>query len=271
MEELTKQQIVLLVLLVSFVTSIATGIVTVSLMNQAPVGITQTINRVVEKTIERVVTPSATSTDKEVIRETIVVDQGDEVVKAIQKNSNSLVRIYKSGESDGIVFVSIGTVISDDGVIATDNGNISESGKYFITTDDSKLHDLIVLRATSNESIALLKMKQEDKNLVTFTKVNFNTADLQLGQSVAFIGGDAKNTVATGIVSSLNTKEASTTKYISSIETTIPSKNFISGGLLLNLSGDLVGIKVGDGSTFIPSAIVQNIFNLYSESLKKNS
>ena len=48
MESLTKTQIVLLVLLVSFVTSLATGIVTVTLVNQAPQPVTHTINKVVE-------------------------------------------------------------------------------------------------------------------------------------------------------------------------------------------------------------------------------
>ncbi len=268
MEELTKQQIVLLVLLVSFVTSIATGIVTVSLMNQAPVGVTQTINRVVERTIEKVTAPSSTST--EIIKETIVVDQGDQVVKAIQKNANSLVRIYKPTEGGTIAFVAIGTVISDDGIIATDNNVIHENVKYFITTDDSKLHDLQILRSQDSESVALLKMKPEE-NSVTFAKVDFNTNDLQLGQSVAYIGGDTKNAVATGIVSSINTKEASSTKIISSIETTIPSKNFISGALLLNLSGELVGVKIGDSSNFVPSLIIKNIMDLYIESLKKTS
>src|ERR1035437_2208584 len=51
MEHLTKQQIVLLTLLVSFMTSIATGIVTVSLINQAPPNTTNTIERVIQKTV----------------------------------------------------------------------------------------------------------------------------------------------------------------------------------------------------------------------------
>ena len=53
MESLTKTQIVLLVLLVSFVTSLATGIVTVTLVNQAPQPVTHTINKVVEKLVPR--------------------------------------------------------------------------------------------------------------------------------------------------------------------------------------------------------------------------
>src|SRR4029077_18213268 len=51
-EKLTKSQIVLLTLLVSFVTSIATGIVTVSLMDQAPPAIAQSVSRIVEHTVE---------------------------------------------------------------------------------------------------------------------------------------------------------------------------------------------------------------------------
>ncbi len=173
MENLTKQQIILLTLLVSFVTSIATGIVTVALMNQAPLGVSQTINRVVERTIEKVVSPTSTTTSS-VVKETIVVNEGDQIVSAIEKNSNSLVRIYTTGTDNtgtqSIEMVGIGIVLTDDGIIASDNSIISPEGKYFITTDDSKLHDLTILRSDSGEKVALLKIIPDSKNPVTFNK-----------------------------------------------------------------------------------------------------
>lgn len=287
MEHLNKQQIILLTLLTSFVTSIATGIVTVSLMNQAPLGVTQTINRVVEKTIEKVITPSPTSntSNTQTVKETIVVNEDDQTVSAIDRNSKSLVRIYRTSIDpasfvESMNLVGIGVVVTDDGIMAADNSVIFDSGKYFITSDDGKLHDLTVLRAVSGEQVALLKIKSDDKNPLTLPKVILSDqGDLKLGQSVIYIGGDTKNIVATGIVSSLNTKDiksdtASSTTLVVSIVTTVPSKNFIPGGLLLNLSGDLVGIKstyMDSERTdlFAPSDSIKSVLSAYADSQKK--
>jgi len=97
MESLNKQQLILLALLVSFVTSIATGIVTVSLMDQAPAGVTQTINRVVEKTIERVV--QAPAQPAAVVTKEVIVTEQDLITAAIEKNTNSnVIGLSKSAD-----------------------------------------------------------------------------------------------------------------------------------------------------------------------------
>lgn len=262
MENLTKQQIILLTLLVSFVTSIATGIVTVSLMNQAPVGVVQTINRVVEKTIETVTTP--TKEIQTIVKETVTVNPDDQIVSAVEKTSKSVVRIYRTNAdpslgSNSMVFVGLGAVVTDDGVVTTDNSLISDAGKYFIATlGGDKLIELTIVKATVGEQIALLKISDYEQNSALFSKVSLSKSDLKLGQAVIYIGGETKNTISTGIVSSMSVKEIKPTDNststpvstkISSIETSV-SANFISGGLLLNLSGELVGIK----STYMDSS-----------------
>ena len=52
LEDLTKSQLLLLTVFVNFVTSIAVGVLTVSLLDQAPPTITQTVNRIVDHTVE---------------------------------------------------------------------------------------------------------------------------------------------------------------------------------------------------------------------------
>ena len=114
MEDLTKHQLILLVLLITFVTSIATGIITFTLLQQAPVEVTQQINRVVERTIERVVPadgqPAKTTT-------TVVVSEEDRILEAITKNEKSIVRLKTVGADGSEIFAGIGLVISADGVI----------------------------------------------------------------------------------------------------------------------------------------------------------
>src|SRR3989344_1915088 len=54
LEDLNKSQLILLTVLVNFVTSVATGILTVSLLDTAPAIVTQTVNKIVEHTVETV-------------------------------------------------------------------------------------------------------------------------------------------------------------------------------------------------------------------------
>jgi len=69
-KELNKTQLILLTLLITFVVSIATGIVTVTLMQQMPKSATQTITNVIQRTIERVNTVTEVDTDTPVVPDT---------------------------------------------------------------------------------------------------------------------------------------------------------------------------------------------------------
>src|ERR1700749_1538935 len=61
-EDLSKSQLLLLTVLVNFVTSIATGVLTVSLLDQAPATVTQTVNQIVDHTIETIATSTPLAT-----------------------------------------------------------------------------------------------------------------------------------------------------------------------------------------------------------------
>jgi S1-C subfamily serine protease len=298
MEHLNKQQLILLALLVSFVTSIATGIVTVALMNQAPSGVIQTINRVVERTVEKVVPgPSAPSTQT-IVKETVVVNEADRVVDAVAKNSSSIIRIFRSNTDPSasmnpMLFVGLGALVSDDGIVATDNGVIAEGGKYFTNLTDGKLRALTILRAKQGEQIALLQIESDPKSPDTFSKVNIAPDNsIKLGQSVVYIGGEVKNLVATGIISSISaadskpldivaTSTATSTASVLSdspdivaLETSVPSEKLLAGGLIINLSGELVGMKAtfmdsANTSLFVPSDVVNKTLSAFLDSQKK--
>lgn len=252
MEQLNKQQLILLALLVSFVTSIATGIVTVSLMNQAPQTAIQTINRVVEKTIERVVSTPATSTVT--VKETVVVTEDDRIVEAVNKNKDNVVRLYmvKSADAEAQstnVFIGLGAMVSDKGIVATDNNFVIDGGKYLATLSDGKVHTLELAYSSSTNPIALFKVN----DLATSTKLSvfkLDSEDVQLGQAVILVGGQSKNVVSVGTVSSLGqinlgseSTSSPSTSQISYIETNFSEKNLYAGSPIFNLSGDLVGIK----------------------------
>ncbi len=280
MENLSKQQIILLTLLVSFVTSIATGIVTVALMNQAPVGVTQTINRVVERTIEKVVPATPTKETQTIVKETVVVNTDDQIVSAVEKNSKSIVRIYsressRSYDSDSVRFIGLGAVVSDDNVIIADNNTfVFDGGRYFIKIEGNKNIDLEILRAVSGEEVAIFKIKDDSSEIIKLPKANIASKDnIKLGQTIVYIGGEIKDTVSTGIISGINIENqtdknsTSTEKIMTSIETNISSEKFIPGGLLVNLSGEIVAIK-----TNYPDYIRTDLFapaNYIESSLNK--
>lgn len=263
MEDLNKQQIILLTILISFVTSIATGIITTSLLQQAPIEVTRNINSIVEKTIQTVTTPGiVTPGQKEVT--TIVVKEEDSITASIEKNIKSIVRI---NEKDGVLgtnsFYGIGLVVTKDGIIMANRKTIVSGNIYTLTTSDNVELTLIPTGIDKNTDIILFKTVQPDKKPYVFIPATFGDGEPKLGQTLISIGGDSLNSSSVGRVSLLTMRDTTigttTTKFLSGIDLDTSLKDLVDGSPLLNLSGDVVGINLSPLSSrlFTPIAIIK--------------
>ncbi|MFQ5662094.1 MAG: trypsin-like peptidase domain-containing protein [Candidatus Paceibacteria bacterium] len=269
-ERLTKMQIVLLTLLVSFVTSIATGIVTVTLMDQAPPAITQTINRVVERTVEKVVpdkSQGASVITKEV---TVVVKEDDLITDSIDKNSKSVVRIKKiNADGEAGKLVGLGVIVSRDGMVATDPSVIEDEDAYIVETADAGIFNANVVDMGEKDSVFLAIEILEEEEEIVFSPVAFsNEGTFKLGQTVISLTGEERTDVAIGIISGLiedeaevNTppeeetagEEAGQTELpaeplmvLSLIKTSIDEDDVLVGSPLIDMFGEVVGISTTD-------------------------
>ncbi len=93
-EDLNKTQLLLLTILVNFVTAIATAVLAVSLLDQAPPTVTQTINRIVERTVE---SAAVTTQIPGIVTKTttVVIKDEDLLSAAIGATAERTVYVYK--------------------------------------------------------------------------------------------------------------------------------------------------------------------------------
>ncbi|MBX4199121.1 S1C family serine protease [Candidatus Parcubacteria bacterium] len=240
MEDLTKTQIVLLTLLVSFITSIATGIITTSLLAQAPQNITQTIDRVVERTVERVA-PSTGTNAPATVREVTIVKEGDAIVGAVDSSTKSVVRIKSPAGS----FYALGVVVSKLGLILSDKRDLSNAGTYTVVFSDGTTAGANLSAVSDTGSLVLFKIT-DDAKLKDLVPAVFSKADPKLGQTVIAVEGQDRTAVAVGRTLSL---DAST----GLASTDISAGSELQGGALLNLSGELVGLKTSNTDLTLPA------------------
>jgi len=254
MEELNKTQLVLLTLLVSFITSISTGIITFSLLQEAPVGVTQVINRVVEKTIEQVV-PVEIGRTQTVKETTVVVKEEDLVIDAINKNSKAILRIRDTVLIDGAAspLYGIGFLISTDGFVVTDKKEgINTSSLFEASFPDGTIVQMKVATVDEENGLVYFKIIKDAKTVLPGTPIGLATKDVQLGQTVISIEGETKDIVSIGRVQSFNYIGDEKNKTIATINTDILAKTKVFGGPLVNLNGEVVGMKtskVSSGTT----------------------
>lgn len=220
-EDLTKTQLLLLTILVNFVTSIATGVLTVSLLDQAPPTVIQTVNRIVDHTIETV------TTEVPVIRNTPAQAPSSEdlLTNAVAEASARSVLILRNGSA----------VIIGRGVFVPATRSVFTSGNLTGTVR-VQFSDGTTAEATSAGTDGTLRRYEfaADAVLPQVTNASFvPSAQLKLGQTAIALSSEGG--AVTGIIS----------RVADMVYTDLPGVP--EGMAAVNLSGDIIGLSLGDG------------------------
>ena len=253
-EQLTKAQIVLLTLLVSFITSIATGIVTVSLMDQAPPAMTQVVNRVVERTVERVVPEEISSSVGRAVtaalppkqETTVVVKENELITDAVEQNAATLFRIHKKGDSRSTLtpgaLIGMGFLVTASGMVATDGAYVTPKGEYVVVTSTGENFTARAL-PKSDSPVGFLLI--EDVG-ATFSAAKLANPDgLKLGQSVVALSYGERLGIAVGIVTDVE-RSSGETPAVTKIRTDIQDARVAYGSPIVTIFGDVIGVHVAE-------------------------
>lgn len=165
-----------------------------------------------------------------------------------------------------------GVIISGDGYIVTNNHVIDGADRLEITLNDNRNYEATVIGSDANTDLALLKIEADNLHVIPMG----DSEKLHVGEWVLAVGNPFgfTSTVTSGIVSAKgrNISSMSGGSRAGNIESYIQTDAALnagnSGGALVNLDGELVGINTAiysqtgnyAGCSFaIPTSIVNKV------------
>lgn len=163
-----------------------------------------------------------------------------------------------------------GVIISSDGYIVTNNHVIDEAERLEVTLNDNRTFDATIVGADSTTDLALIKIDASDLPVIPMG----DSEALKVGEWVLAVGNPFgfTSTVTTGIVSakgrSIGRQNHNRMDIESYIQTDAAVNPGNSGGALVNLAGELIGINTAiysqtgnyAGYSFaIPTSIVKKV------------
>ena len=187
----------------------------------------------------------------------------------VNESDSWALQFFYGDESRKRVGTGSGVIISPDGYIITNHHVIENSSEVIVTTNDNKEYEAIIVGSDEVTDVAVLKIDSNEK----FEYILFGDSEnSQIVEWVLAVGNpyNLNSTVTAGIISS---KSRDLNEYDqinqSFIQTDAAVNVGNSGGALVNINGELIGINTAIqsmtggfvGYSFaIPSDIVRKIF-----------
>ncbi len=166
-----------------------------------------------------------------------------------------------------------GVIISPDGYIVTNNHVVDGASKIEVILSDNRAYTADVIGTDPNTDITLLKIDEQNLNFVEFG----DSDNTKIGEWVLAVGNpfNLTSTVTAGIVSakarSINILSGRNRYGVESfIQTDAAVNPGNSGGALVNLKGELIGVNTAiatptgsfAGYSFaVPSSLVSKVVN----------
>jgi len=282
MEDITKKQLFLLLLLVSMVTGVSSAIIVFTLLEQAPPPITQTIQKVIERTIEapKEKLPPEVIFDLEkaaLARDVLIADIAKRVSPAVVSvvatkdiavmeqimlnpffNDSFFKEFFpefqapqvrQKGTEKRQISAGTGFFVSSDGYVITNRHVVEDAdAEYSIVTNDNKKLPAKVLARDPLRDFAVLKV--DGKNFAAISLGDSN--EVAIGHTAIAIGnslGEFQNTISVGIISGLwrtiiaSGARSGPEELSELIQTDAAINPGNSGGPLLNLKGEAIGLN----------------------------
>lgn len=224
-EDLNKTQLLLLTILVNFVTAIATSVLAVSLLDQAPPTVTQTINHIVERTVESAVqtTPLPGIVTKQT---TVVIKDEDLLSAAIAANAARTVYVYKGSTGTTTPALATATYLPKARAVVT------------VTAPGLPQEALIVFPGEVGVPASISRAG------ATFTIYGFaDSAQLPNSPSPDLVKSTSLKQGQTAV--GITRDGSATTAIISKVDESGVHTNLAgvpAGAAVVNISGDLIGL-----------------------------
>lgn len=148
---------------------------------------------------------------------------------------------YRGGQQQAQIGTGSGVIITEDGFIVTNNHVIQNASELEVTLNNNKSYKATLVGTDSKMDIALLKVETDEKlPYATFG----NSDNIKVGEWVLAVGNpyNLTSTVTAGIVSA-KARNLSKDGLQSFIQTDAAVNPGNSGGALVNIRGELIGIN----------------------------